>query len=284
MVDLGAKGPKVVEPQVDDRVTDVRDMIELFQPGDDHVADDSRRDFRFAHGLQSGFDLAYEAIDILGRDRPFGAGDAHAPGKLFSIELFAHAVLFHDHGCGQDGPFVGAEAFVAILATPPAANCASGVVRGVNHTGLVVSAVWTMHKGHPGGARLFGARSRSLAITLPDIFGGQHHSTARKRGASREGTASLKEISTLVPPGRVRSRGGLWEVSDRSRGGLVRVTGELRRRRKARKTGAGRRGPAPVRAQSNPQAGRETARGRGEMTCTRPQLPLTPAQESRDVE
>src|SRR3972149_4449145 len=214
MVDLGAKGPKVVEPQVDDRVTDVRDMIELFQPGDDHVADDSRRDFRFAHRLQSGFDLAYEAIDILGRD----------------------------------GPFIGSEAFVAILANPPAANCASGVVRGVNHTGLVVSAVWTMHKRHPGGARLFGARSRSLAITLPDIFGGQHHSTARKRGASREGTASLKEISTLVPPGRVRSRGGLWEVSDRSRGGLVRVTGE-RRWHKARKTGAGRggRGAGPRR-------------------------------------
>ena len=44
--------------------------------------------------------LADQAIDIGGRDRPFGAGDADAAHQFVAVEFFAGAILLDDQGRG----------------------------------------------------------------------------------------------------------------------------------------------------------------------------------------
>ena len=79
--------------QINDGITDVGDLVQLFQTLDDHIADDAGGDFGAAHALQGGFDLADQALDIGGGDRALGAGDADAAGQLFAVKLLARAVL-----------------------------------------------------------------------------------------------------------------------------------------------------------------------------------------------
>jgi hypothetical protein len=77
------------------------------------------------HGLQGGFDLPYQALDVGGGDGPLGAGDANATDELVTIELFAGPILLDEQRCCQDGSLVSAEALLTILTLPPAAHAAA---------------------------------------------------------------------------------------------------------------------------------------------------------------
>ena len=148
-VDFTADSAEIVEVQVDNGVADVGDLVELFQAFDDHVTDDAGGDFSAAYALQGGFNLADEAVDVGGRDRALGAGDADAAHELFSIELFARAIRFDYKGNGKNGAFVRTEALVAVVAFTAAADTAVAVVGGIEDFRFFILAVRATHEEPP---------------------------------------------------------------------------------------------------------------------------------------
>ena len=75
--------------QVDDRVSDVSDLIQVFESLDDHIADNAGGYFFAAHFLKGGLDFVHQVIDIICRYRALGTGDPDAFEKFFPVELFA---------------------------------------------------------------------------------------------------------------------------------------------------------------------------------------------------
>src|SRR5512143_3853802 len=75
-IDFLAQSSQVIEAKIDDGVADVRNLIHLLESMDEHIADHTRRDFRFAHVLQFGFDVPNQTFDVCDRYRTLRAGDA----------------------------------------------------------------------------------------------------------------------------------------------------------------------------------------------------------------
>jgi hypothetical protein len=96
--------------------------------------------------LELRFHLPDHSLDICCRDRSFGARNADAAGKLFTVELFAGAILLDDQWCCQDGALVGAEALPAFETFAAPADSTVTIVRGIQNLRIMMLAVWAPHE------------------------------------------------------------------------------------------------------------------------------------------
>ena len=118
-------------------------MVELFQALDDHIPHDTGGNFFAAHFLQFGFDLADQVVDLGGRDRALGAGEADALEELIAVKFLARAGLFDDERDGEDGALIGGKTLTALLTFTAAAYPAAVVVGGIEHLRTFVLAIRT---------------------------------------------------------------------------------------------------------------------------------------------
>ncbi len=71
----------------------VSNVVELFELGHDHIADDCAGNLRFAERVKLPFDFVYEALYRAGGQRALFARFADAAKQLFAAELFAAPVF-----------------------------------------------------------------------------------------------------------------------------------------------------------------------------------------------
>jgi hypothetical protein len=92
-VDFVLNSLKVIQAKIHDCVADVRNVIELFQAGDDHVTHDAGGYFLLAKRFQPGLDFTGEPINIGRWDWPFGTRNPQALQQLVPVECFAGSIL-----------------------------------------------------------------------------------------------------------------------------------------------------------------------------------------------
>lgn len=131
MIDFVANRLEVVQPEIHDRITNVRDLIQLLQTFHHKVANDTGGNFRLAHFLQLRFDLSDHALDVGGGDGSLRARDANAARQLFTVKLFARAILLDQQRRGKNGTLVRAEALSAFEAFAAAADSSVVIMGGI---------------------------------------------------------------------------------------------------------------------------------------------------------
>jgi len=138
----------VLKFAVDAGEADIGNMVGLFQPGHDQVADSVAMYLRPAHLVKLDFNIVNETVGGAGGEGSFFTGLTDARQELFAVELLAAAVLFNDEKARPLQTLVGGEAQIALQTLAPAADAVVNVT-GVDNLRIVIAAERTIHATSP---------------------------------------------------------------------------------------------------------------------------------------
>ena len=146
------EGLDVLKAEVHRGEADVGDVVDVFQPLHDPVAEAARGDFPLATDTQAVFDVINKAVDFIDADRTLFDGAQKAIAQFFCREGLPLAVLL-DHPRQRDFRcFVGGEAGGAIridALAPTADFTAVGDEARINDAGVGLMADGAMQGTSP---------------------------------------------------------------------------------------------------------------------------------------
>ena len=157
---------QVCHSQVYAGIADISDVVEVFQPFDDHVTHHARGDLGAPQLLQAGFHLVDERLDLLCGDGAFRAGGAHPLDQLLPVEFLAGGIPFDDQGRLADEAFVGGIALAALFALAASADAPLGIMGRVDDFGFFRLTIRTAQGTSPGIKNWF-----PLGYRLGEVLG-----------------------------------------------------------------------------------------------------------------
>lgn len=107
-VNLAADGGQIDQPQEDDGIPDVGNLVEVAQAADDHLPNRAAEHLPDVLGPQPGLDNCNEAVDSRLGDRALGAGNQDAAPEFVPVERLpasgggSRCILDHKRQLGAD--------------------------------------------------------------------------------------------------------------------------------------------------------------------------------------
>ncbi len=145
--EFGHKFGHVFELEINGGESNVSDLIKLFQPLHDYLAEIAGRKFAVGRVLNILLYFVDDRFKLRGRDRTFFAGAHQAAQDLSAVKNFASAVFFDDHIRNFVDALVGRKAAPAFETLAAAANrIAVFRLARINDLVFQKSAKWTLHK------------------------------------------------------------------------------------------------------------------------------------------